>query len=190
MNVFFTSDTHFGHKTLVRKGYRPFATIEEHDETIIENWNMRVSRGDWVYHLGDFAFSNSPEQYLERLNGHKVLITGNHDKNPRLRHGWDEIHPFLERTFMDGFCDRYIVMCHYAMRVWNKSHYGSWHLFGHSHGTCPPWSRSFDVGVDCHNFTPLSLSEVSEIMKNRPYEAADRHKLLPHHVDIPLDMTM
>jgi hypothetical protein len=30
-----------------------------------------------------------------------------------------------------------IVLCHYAMRVWNRSHHGAWHLYGHSRGNLP-----------------------------------------------------
>jgi len=57
-----------------------------------------------------------------------------------------------------------IVLCHYAMKVWPKSHYNSWHLYGHSHGHIQNQGKSFDVGVDCNNFTPLSFEQVKEKM--------------------------
>jgi hypothetical protein len=57
-----------------------------------------------------------------------------------------------------------IVLCHYAMRVWDRSAHGSWHLYGHSHGTLPGRGFSFDVGVDCTAFRPLSLEEVARRM--------------------------
>lgn len=58
-----------------------------------------------------------------------------------------------------------IVLCHYALRVWDRSHYGSWHLFGHSHGHLPGLGLSLDIGVDCHGYRPLSLAEVADNMR-------------------------
>ena len=64
---------------------------------------------------------------------------------------------------------RLIVLSHYAMRVWNSSHHGSWHLYGHTHGELEdlPNSLSFDVGVDCHDFYPISYDEVKTIMSRK-----------------------
>jgi calcineurin-like phosphoesterase family protein len=55
-----------------------------------------------------------------------------------------------------------IILCHYAMRVWDRSHYGSMHLYGHSHGHLPDYGKSMDVGVDCHNYYPISVDHVRE----------------------------
>jgi len=66
-----------------------------------------------------------------------------------------------------------IVLCHYAFRVWNKWRYGAWNLYGHSHGSLSPLpqSLSLDVGVDCHDFTPLSYTQVKAIMSTRGFVA-------------------
>ena len=63
------------------------------------------------------------------------------------------------------------------MRVWNKSHYGSWNLYGHSHGSLPddPHARAIDVGVDCHNFAPVSFDEVKVIMERKLWKPIDHH---------------
>jgi hypothetical protein len=63
------------------------------------------------------------------------------------------------------------------MRTWNKSHRGSWHLYGHSHGTLPddPHSMSFDVGVDCHNYRPLSFEQVKAVMSKKLFKPIDHH---------------
>ena len=53
-----------------------------------------------------------------------------------------------------------IFLCHYAMRVWNKSHWNVPHLYGHSHGNLPSQGLSFDIGVDCHNYFPVSMKRV------------------------------
>jgi calcineurin-like phosphoesterase family protein len=68
---------------------------------------------------------------------------------------------------MTGATPQVIVLCHYSMQVWDRSNQGSWHLFGHSHGTLKGIGLSFDVGVDCTEFTPLSLEEVALRMTQR-----------------------
>src|SRR5262249_3551662 len=83
--IFFTADTHFGHKLMLADGpcARPWTTVEEMNEGLIENWNRRVGPRDRVYHLGDVSFMNSGKtiEVLRRLNGFIHLVRGNHD-NP------------------------------------------------------------------------------------------------------------
>lgn len=83
MSTWLTSDSHFGHRAMAAtgKGWRPFATVEEHDETLIENWNKIVKPNDEVWHLGDVGFGNEEGVLgkVQRLNGDKHLIAGNHD---------------------------------------------------------------------------------------------------------------
>jgi calcineurin-like phosphoesterase family protein len=69
-----------------------------------------------------------------------------------------------------------IDLCHYAFRTWNYSHKGSWHLYGHSHGTLPEieTSLSFDVGVDSWDFYPVSFDEVAAKMATKRFEPIDR----------------
>lgn len=78
--VFFTSDLHFGHNNIMRFCNRPFKSIEEMDEALIQKWNSVVSKNDLVFDLGDFAFAPNWrwKEILGRLNGHHYLILGNH----------------------------------------------------------------------------------------------------------------
>ena len=64
-----------------------------------------------------------------------------------------------------------IILFHYAMRVWRGDSRGNWHLYGHSHGNLPDLEDrlSFDIGVDCHDFYPLSYDEVKAIMKTKKW---------------------
>lgn len=81
--LFFTSDTHFGHKHILEFCKRPFSSIEEHDEQLIANWNSVVGVDDTIFHLGDFAFGGYPfwKKIVEQLNGHIILVIGNHKIN-------------------------------------------------------------------------------------------------------------
>ena len=81
-NVFFTSDTHFWHENIIKFCNRPFGSIEEMNNTIIENWNKVVGENDIVFHLGDFCFCGSDKfkEIIENLNGRIYLILGNHDR--------------------------------------------------------------------------------------------------------------
>lgn len=82
--VFFISDTHFGHSNIIKfePVARPFETIEEHDEKLVDNWNSVVNKNDIVWHLGDFSMSQQAVNIAARLNGTKHLVMGNHDTAP------------------------------------------------------------------------------------------------------------
>lgn len=164
MASFFTSDTHFNHAKILSICRPMFNNIEEMNEKIISRWNELVSPGDIIYHLGDFAWKDA-EPIIKRLNGQKFLIRGSHDsEGERLKKYWCQITPMKEIR-IDDAC---VVLSHCAMRVWEKSHYGSWHLFGHSHGHLEPRGKSFDVGVDAHDFRPWTWGEVRERMGTLP----------------------
>lgn len=172
-NYFFTSDTHFGHANIIKYCNRPFQNVAEMNETLIARWNEVVKPGDYVYHLGDFCFGDFG-RYFNRLNGIISFIEGNHDRQARAnKNAFHSYHKLLEtRVF-----GQEIVLCHYSMEVWNKSHHGAWHLYGHSHGTLKdnPNRLSFDAGVDCHNFYPLSFEQVKAIMDKKSFKPIDHH---------------
>ena len=184
MNYFFTSDTHFDHKNITGpkvsewlSGYRNFDDTNEMNEILIKNWNDKVKPGDIVCHQGDVSFGSAERcrVFLQRLNGTKFLCIGNHEK-PALanRDMFADVRDVCEIKVGN----QRIFLSHYAHRVWNKSHRGVWHLYGHSHGSLPddPKSNSFDCGVDCHNFAPLSFDEVAAIMAKKTYASVDHHE--------------
>jgi len=157
---YFISDEHYGHKNIITYSNRPFRTIEEMDETLISNHNSLVTDKDTVIHAGDFTLFHQAGKYISQLNGHHFFIRGSHDY-------WlkgSNVHEIWERN-IDG---HYIVVCHYAMRVWPRSHYNSWLLFGHSHGKLPPIGKQHDIGVDNNNFYPVSFKQIITIMNQRP----------------------
>lgn len=170
-NIFFTADLHFLHDTIVNVTSRPFDTAEEMAGCYIGEWNSVVRKQDIVYVLGDFALAGGNqnqhlvEKLLSKLQGQKHLVYGNHDRRVvRRSKGWCTVQPYKEISVDIGEPrKKKIVLSHYSMRVWNQKHYGSWMLFGHSHGNLAPYGKSFDVGVDVHG-RPISLEEVKQIM--------------------------
>lgn len=176
--IFFTSDHHFGHNNIIRFCNRPFDTIDEMNEELLRRWNEKVGPNDEVYHLGDFALCTTPQfmDIASRLNGTIYLIAGNHEgtaMSNRSRFKW--IKDYFELKVKDESCTngvQRIILFHYAMRVWRSHGRGTWHLYGHSHSTLPDLedSLSFDIGVDCHDFYPLSYNEVKAIMKKKTWQ--------------------
>lgn len=160
--IYFTADTHFSHANILKYSNRPFRNVNEMDEAILFNINELVKEADTLYILGDFAFG-STNLYLNRINCKNIIrIKGSHDR--------DISQPYMLVIEPEGLLDEYgnqrsISLCHYAMRTWDKSHYASWHLYGHSHCNLEPYGLSFDVGVDCWDYKPISLLQVAEKMR-------------------------
>lgn len=168
MSTFFTSDTHFGHDRIIELAKRPFTSVEEMNETIVQRWNARVKPGDLVYHLGDFALKQdrpTTEAIHARLNGTIYLLEGNHESNAlSIRSRFLHVTEY-KKIEVEG---QKIVLFHYPIRSWDGIFKGVWHLYGHVHGLLPDFGHSMDVGVDVHNFYPLSFEEVREKMLARP----------------------
>lgn len=172
MEKWFTSDTHWGHNNIVDFCKRPYASVEEMNEALIDNWNACVKPKDEIYHLGDVCFTGSIA-FLGRLNGRIHFIRGNHDK--RFVKLLERVKPTNVEwirhyhEIRDGG-QLAAVLFHYPLGAWNCRHYGSMCLHGHSHGGYPfsyPRSREngkiIDVGVDCWNYRPVSWAELKEL---------------------------
>jgi len=160
---FFTADEHYFHKNIIKFCNRPFDNVEEMNQTIIDNHNSVVSKNDTTIHVGDFAFGSRSKilRLLKQLNGNHIFIMGSHDRwlqnSPKV--------PYIWERRINGIP---IICCHYCMRVWAKSHYNSYHLYGHSHGNLPSEGKSMDVGVDTNDFYPYSINDVFKIMNTKP----------------------
>jgi calcineurin-like phosphoesterase family protein len=93
-------------------------------------------------------------------------VPGNHDRQARRL---EEDFIWLDNLAEVSIHGQPIVLCHYALRVWNRSNRGSWHRFGHSHERLPevPNSLFMDVGVDTHDFRPWHYDVIAYIMRKR-----------------------
>lgn len=182
--IWFTSDTHWGHKNIIKFCSRPWNNVEEMDQGLIENWNSVVKETDIVFHLGDFAFATNGrwKQILEQLNGHIYLILGNHDVS---RYPSDKIMGLFERVEQQMLLkidEQYVYLNHYPFLCyggsWKNPEHAVWQLFGHTHSSPNSsglddsrlvhlFPYQYDVGVDNNNYTPVSWEEVKAIIENQ-----------------------
>ena len=175
---YFSSDYHLGHANVIKYDGRPFKNVGQMDEAIIENHNSIVGEEDNFYFLGDLSFNDKrTEEYLQRLNGNKFFIKGNHDSYKKHIPLFKKYGTYLGELAEIDIKGQKIVLCHYSMRVWNKSHRGAWHLYGHSHHSLPddPNSLSFDVGCNGWDYKPLSFGQVFAVMSKKTWKAIDHH---------------
>ena len=170
--VWFTSDLHFWHKNICKYCNRPFETMEEMNQALINNWNSVVKEDDTVFVLGDMGFCgyDKLEPLMSQLNGNKYLIQGNHDSDKivfrlyeaNIIEGYYKMH---EVTIIgDEECpDQQLTLCHFPMIDWPNKERGAWMVHGHQHQLPETPSCSvmhWDVGVDKNNLKPVSFEQL------------------------------
>ena len=185
--TYFTSDQHFGHFNIIRLSRRPFKTVEEMDETMVERWNAKVRDDDTVYVLGDLFFrAATVEPILKRLKGRKHLVLGNHDPSWT---GRVDLADYFEsvQTLKEGSVGgRLITMCHYPMLSYPQARRG-YMIYGHIHNNTGDdyWPlimrrpRMLNAGVDVNNFEPVAFDEL--LANNKAFQRlhADTAKANP-----------
>ena len=177
--VWFTADTHFGHKNIIRFCQRPFVDVEEMNRVMVENWNSIVGEDDLVFHLGDFSVGGAAEwtSLLDNLNGRIILILGNHDMN-NVSQGF--MHRFLDvkMQMLISIGKQRIYLNHYPFLCYGGAYRNTWQLFGHVHtnqqstGLDSPrlkqlFPTQYDVGVDKNNYHPVSFDQLNEIIQQQ-----------------------
>lgn len=180
MSIWFSSDTHFRHKNIMKfcPNTRVGADSDEMTETLIRNWNRDVKHDDTVYILGDVFFCGATEarKILARLSGNIHLVYGNHDQvirnNKDIRDMFASVQEYLEIK-IDG---KKVVLFHYPMLEWNGMHHGAYALFGHVHGSMDNHpeitsARIMDVGVDSR---PMGVAPDNGAMSLWSWEQVDR----------------
>jgi len=164
--IWFSADYHLSHKNILKYTGRPFEDIQEMDTILTKNLEQKISNGDVLYYLGDLTFNEQKaKSFLEKLKNIEIhFIIGNHDRTDviRIAKEYCESVSYIKDIEIEG---QAITLCHYAMRVWNKSHYNAWQLYGHSHGKLSPVGKQYDVGVDNNDFYPISFNNLMKIMK-------------------------
>lgn len=193
--IFFTSDTHYSHENICSStskwvdgdNYtRKFPSLEDMNDTLVNNINEVVGENDILIHLGDWSFGGFDKisEFRNRINCKNIHLTyGNHDHH--IRKNKEEIQSLYSSTqhyiFLEirrpsingkGKMERYSFVCiHYPIASWEGMNDGVIHLHGHVH--LPPHLRlgegkSLDVGVDGNNLYPISLDTIIEMMEKQP----------------------
>jgi len=172
----FTSDFHLSHTGVIKFSDRPFKDIIEMDDLIIKNVISPLKEGDDLYFLGDLSWTQDASfKFFNQIpyNVHFHWILGNHEK------GWERFKKYcttidkMQETVING---NTVIMCHYPMITWNKSHYNSWQLFGHHHAKsngCEKIDKlasgkQLNVNIEFHDYRPWTEQEVEEYMSHRP----------------------
>lgn len=149
-----------------------------HNEWLVrEVINKWVSKKDTLYFGGDLSLAkrSEAEKFIDRLNGNKFLIIGNHDKNIHNSTRFSQITQIKDFTYSRLGINIHIVLCHYPLASWNRKIHGSWHLYGHVHGRFKNNGLSFDIGIDNPELLvitggvhrPLNLFEIVKIMEEK-----------------------
>lgn len=165
----FISDTHFFHANILKftngegKRIRPFDSLEEMHEYMIEKWNGVVKPNDYVYHLGDvtFQYHGAFNNLMHRLNGQKRLIVGNHDKiwNPALQTNFQKV------DLWKGFKEHNFTASHIPLRL-ESLRDGAFNVHGHIHQNKSPTPNHINVSVEVRDYTPVHIDEIgAEIEK-------------------------
>ena len=179
--IYYISDLHFYHSNIIKLSNRPFESIKGMNELLINNWNKTVTNSDIVYFLGDFSFKCNPNQadkILEKLNGKKYFIKGNHDKET-----W--LNRIKEKGLIEDWFDykdlddngRRVILFHYPIHSWNGLYRGSYHLYGHVHNNTvdnQEWQKNrFNVSCEVLNYTPKTLDQLIEERDKKEKEYKD-----------------
>ena len=163
MSVYFIADTHFGEDNIRRYEQRPFASAYEMDEEIIKNWNSVVTENDEVYILGDFGADNNEQDILEKLNGTKYLVKGNHDAKANEYYravGFKEVYD------MPVLFEKFWILSHEPLYVNSNMPYAN--LFGHVHNNPiikDYSSQHFCVSAERVGYTPILFEDIAKAVK-------------------------
>jgi calcineurin-like phosphoesterase family protein len=165
MKTYITSDLHFGHKNIMkfcpatRARFRD--DVDYMNEAMVREWNEIVKPEDLVYILGDVAFlpAQKAAEVMNRLNGRKILVQGNHDRktlnDPVFRGCFEEVHHYLDINYNGTK----VCMFHYPIAEWDQMHRGSVHFHGHLHGGESGLEkfRARDMGMDATGFIVVEM---------------------------------
>lgn len=182
--VFFTGDLHFGHENVIRFDNRPYKSVDEMNEDLIQKWNNKVSPGDIVYVLGDLiwkTYNESAADLIKRLNGQIILIKGNHDRflhNAKAKKALSGIKDYdLIDVTLNNNDIKKVFLSHYFTPFYNSHFYGGIHLHAHSHNTQEHFeelriakdlnergfpNKIYNVGCMHWNYEPVTLDEILE----------------------------
>ena len=163
MNTWFIADTHFGHTNIIEYDNRPFKSVREMDKTMIKNWNKVVKGGDIVYHLGDFNMGKSDRtlELMNKLNGRKILIKGNHDH--KSDNWWRDVG--FEKVYDKPIIwHEYYILSHKPLETQLTRGFPFVNIHGHIHTNQLMGEQFINVGVMHWDYTPVNFKEIQRVL--------------------------
>lgn len=171
--LWFTSDLHLGHENILRFAHRPWDTVQQMNEALIDNINATVAPGDVLYVLGDASYRGSRDEAARLLGRiacrHVHLLEGNHDGDWGASGVFESVAGYREVKYRG----RRLCLMHYPLMTWNGIYYGSYMLHGHIHSEGAQYNElnrsqgyfRYDVGVDANGYRPVSYAQIEEFYK-------------------------
>ncbi len=163
--VFLISDMHFGHRNIMKYENRPFDNVDDMDMAIINNWNQVVDKGDKIFILGDVSFYNKDKttDIIKMLNGYKMLILGNHDRDRSLN--WWKDTGIDEISKYPIIYDEFYIFSHEPLYLNENMPYANIH--GHTHHLRYDSRQFFNVSVECINYTPIEFEKIRNVIQGK-----------------------
>jgi len=165
--IYFTSDLHLGHLNIIEACQRPFHSLKEMNETLINNHNKIVKPTDDIFYLGDLFWKPEYIILLEQLNGRKYLIKGNHERNwvkyyEKNKDDFNNQFEWIKDYYELKYNKQRFILFHYPIESWNGRWRGTIHLHGHTHNRENPiiLPNRYNVGIDVNNLFPISIENI------------------------------
>lgn len=171
---YYTADLHFGYQKLIDKKERPFSSLEEMHELLIDNINRRTSENDVLIIGGDVAcYGYDPVPLLKRIKCHKVLIKGNHDEHLLSFSSFRRCFADIRSSEIIRENKTKIFLSHYPHAEWDGLYKGIWHFYGHVHKSQQAGAMLMDlfyptavnIGVDKNDYEPKTAEELMQKRK-------------------------
>lgn len=192
-NVYFTSDLWLGRENILKIANRPYESLEEMENDIIEKWNSIIKDDDTVYVLNNFAVDPyTAARALKDLNGNIILMnpnsaltyafTGDGNKDnidlDELISSDGKIVCTSQTIIEDASND--VVICYWPMSEWNGKESGTLHIYGYSYPIMKGKKGNMtdiavedeittgriNVCMDKWNFYPVSLKAIKSYIRN------------------------
>lgn len=165
--IWIFSDPHFYHKQIINYCNRPFASVEEMNETIVKNCNSVVGKQDRIFFLGDFALCGRDNiiEIGQRLNGRKTLILGNHD-SASLKTYYEAGFEMVSKYPI--ILENFFILSHTPQFITPDGLYANIHGHVHNHPEyLPVTSRTFNASAEMLNYTPINFEEIKKLMREQ-----------------------
>lgn len=177
MTLYFTSDLHFNNENIIKYCERPYTNVEHMNEELITKWNSVITPEDVIFVLGDFIMGDSSlksiSKIINRLDGHIILVPGNHDTDAKIKIYQKYFSNQISVTSLSRIKEKnsLFICSHYPMfvREWgDQKGTPLYCLSGHTHSKVPldkKFPYNYNVGVDANDYKPVSFDKIKRELK-------------------------